>query len=44
MNVPGVKVTGENNPTGAINRIGQPPETNFLLNWNINRENHNNER
>ena len=44
MNVPGVKVTGENNPTGPINRIGQPPETNFLLNWNINRENHNNER
>ena len=43
MNVPGVKVTGENNPTGPINRIGQPPEINFLLNWNNSLEKINNE-
>ncbi len=40
MNVPGVKITGENNPTGPISRVGPPPEINFIQHWQNNRENY----
>lgn len=41
MNVPGVKVTKDNNPSKPINRVEPAGEINHLLNYQSNRRNNN---